>query len=354
MKKNIILIISLIAMVIGQCALCKEVETKSVEIVPAFSQAIKNKNSVWVGTFQLVWNDFSENLVKGPVLFKNAKSLMAEELNKKTFDKSMLSENSYYTAYGETSMDLKNRIEADIMDKFNEKSDLLDMIDWTNPNNLYLFYAMLKKQFDYEKRFSSLGKSAFNFSKEKYDYFGIKKQNSKDNIVGVKVLFYNSIFDYAVELNSVKDSVILYRTISNKSFSDVYNMLNQKANKYRGNKQFAKGDELKVPYISFKEMISFDELCGKEILNFDRLYIGKALQTVDLNLTNTGVRLKSEAILNVMNMSLLKEEKVRKIGRNFAFDRPFYVFLKENDKNVPYFAAKINDMSLFKYTGDVK
>jgi hypothetical protein len=353
MKRSVLLFLSLVILMVGQCAFCKDVIEKKVEIVPAFSQLIKDKNSVWVGTFQLVWNDFSENLIKGPVYFKNTKSLMADELNKKTFDKSMLSENSYYTAWGETSLALKNRIEADIIEKFNEKSDLLDMIDWTNPNNAYLFYAMLKKQFDYEKRFSSLGKFSFNSSKEKYDYFGIKKQKSKDNIAGVKVLFYNSAFDYAVELTSVNDSVILYRTTSNKNFSDVYKILNKKSAKYRGNKQFAKGDELKVPYLSFKDMVSFDELCGKEILNHDRLYIGKALQTVDFNLTNSGVRLKSEAILNVMNMSLLKEEKVRKIGRNFAFDRPFYIFLKENDKNIPYFAAKINDMSLFKYTGDV-
>ena len=47
-----------------------------------------------------------------------------------------------------------SRGEKDLfIEKFNEKSDLLDMIDWTNPNNAYLFYAMLKKQFDYEKRF---------------------------------------------------------------------------------------------------------------------------------------------------------------------------------------------------------
>lgn len=322
-----------------------------VQMLAAYSQKPVSQNSLWVGTFQLVWNEFQDNIVKGPVKFKNYKSELANLLDKQEFKKSMISEDSYYVTYGETNLELKKRIENAIMSKFGEKSELLDRIDWTNPNNAYLFYAMLVKNFDFDKRFDNLGKSKFGMDKKQVDYFGVKKTSGSDLYDGVRVLFYNNPFDYAVSITSKNDEVLLYRTNSNKKYNELYKTLEKKSSKFRGNKAFVRGDVLKVPYMSIKQEVSYDELCGKEILNTDRLYIDKALQTVDFNMNNKGVKLKSEAIMNIMKMSLAPQ--VNDKGRNFFFNDTFVLFMREKGKSAPYFALRVKSMADFEYKGEV-
>ena len=46
----------------------------------------------------------------------------------------------------------ENLLAKDIKKKFNEKSDILDMIDW-NAKNTLLFYTMLKKDFEFINEF---------------------------------------------------------------------------------------------------------------------------------------------------------------------------------------------------------
>lgn len=354
MKKIILSALFAVLIFAGGGAFAKT-SAKQVKMLPVFSAQSQEQNRLWVGTFQLVWNDFMDNILHGPVLFKNEKSVLAEQLNKQEFTKAMLSEDSYYTAYGETSLELKAKIEKAIKEKFNETSELLDKINWNDPNNAYLMYAMLKKDFKFLSKFDVVNKEGFNNSKEKINYFGIDKQSKSNMYKNVDVLFYNTPWDYAVALKSDKDDVILYRTNTNKSFDVVYKTLNTKAQKYKGSKQFVAGDQLKVPFMTFKDMTNYDELCSKEIVTpkaSKRLYISKAMQTADFNMNAKGVTLKSEAVLDIMTMSM--PLTVKEKGRNFFFNKTFYLFMKENGKTMPYFALRVEDMNLYKYTGEVK
>lgn len=329
-----------------------EAKNGKVQMLPVMSEETKQPDTLWVGTFQLVWNEFMDNIVHGVVLFKDGTPETAKLLNQQEFKKTMLSENSYYTAYGKTNLELKKQIEEAIMEKFGEKSDLLDKIDWNDATNAYLVYAMLLKDFKFTTKFDMLKKEKFAKSSHKVQYFGIDKDSSQNLYDGVKVLFYNNPFDYAVALQSDIDEVILYRTNSSKTLENIYKELENKSKKYKGNKKFAAGDQLKVPFMSVKDSVNYKELCNKEILNTDRLYIAQALQTVDFNMNNYGVRLKSEAALDIKFMSMPITVKER--GRNFFFNDSFIIFMKEKDKSMPYFAAKVKDMDKYKYTGEVK
>lgn len=88
-------------------------------------------NSVWCGTFQLVWNDMVNNVVKQNVVFTPQEKIV-ENLNKQTFKEDQLSEKDYYKVYDLLTLDLKEKIEKAIKEKFNEQSDILDSIDWSN------------------------------------------------------------------------------------------------------------------------------------------------------------------------------------------------------------------------------
>ncbi len=355
MKKILTIAVIAATMLIGTLAFANTKNETKVQMLPVFSAQTQNSDRLWVGTFQLVWNDFMDNILKGPVIFKNEKSKIAEQLNKQEFTKSMLSEDSYYTAYGRTSLELKEQIEKAIYEKFNEKSELLDKINWNDPNNAYLLYAILKKDFSYTTRFDILDKEKFNNSNKKFNYFGINKKSNASLYNSVNVLFYNSSKDYAVAIKSDKDEVILYRTNSDESFDKVFKTINKKAKNYKGNKTFTAGDQLKVPFMSFKDMTNYDELCNKEIKSKklkERLYIAQAMQTADFNMTNTGIKLKSEAVMNIMTMSMPMETKAK--GRNFYFNKTFYLFMKETGKSMPYFATRVENLDLYEYTKEVQ
>lgn len=55
---------------------------------------------------------------------------MVDNLNKKDFNTSMISEDYYYKKFGPKTLELKKEIEKSTKDKFNQSSDILDNFNW--------------------------------------------------------------------------------------------------------------------------------------------------------------------------------------------------------------------------------
>ncbi len=294
-------------------------------------EAIKNK--LWCITFQLVWNTFMDKVTHGPVLLAGGNPPVANELNKKLYTSDLLNEDSYYATYGKINKSLKRKIERAIEQKFNETSDILDTINW-GAKNSYLFYAMLKKDFNFETPFDKLTSAPFNGSTEKVKYFGVNQESERKLRKNVHVLFYNSPEEYAVKLTTKeKEDVILFRTDKKDNFEDLYLYVTQQD----VSEKFAKEDSLMVPNFKIDKTISYDELCGKTIKGTNKI-ITQALQTIKFNMDNKGGTLKSEAALAIMRMSLAPQ-----IGRKYHFDKEFVMFLKEEGKDKPYFAVRVEN-----------
>lgn len=114
-------------------------KTTGITVVPTMNDKI-TADSSWCGTFQLGWNDMKNEVVKQDVVF-TPQLEMVENLNKEDFDESMLSEEYYYKIYGLKTLELKSKIENGIKEKFNQTSDILDDLDWSengldNPNDV--------------------------------------------------------------------------------------------------------------------------------------------------------------------------------------------------------------------------
>ena len=342
-------LLTLLALLIISCSSVYAKTEQTLEVLPLMSSKSVEQNRLWVGTFQLVWNDLMDVIVKGPVKFEDYKSPLAKELNKQKFTADMLSEDSYYKTYGETSPELKVQIEEAIKEKFNETSDILDSIDWTPGPGKCLVYAMLKKDFKFLIAFDKLKPTRFGRSFAKVDYFGIDKKSSNLLDKTVNVLFYNSSKDFAVSINTQNSDVLyLYRTDDNKTFDKLYSDMFMKKSQYEGVSEFMDKDELKIPNISLYRQKSFDELCNHPIKDTD-LIIGQALETVDFRMDNEGVKLKSEAsIATKMSMPIMPGNLK---PRKFYFDNTFVLFLQEVGKEQPYFALRVNDVSLINKTG---
>ena len=308
------------------------------EILPTMDSVSNAKNQVWVGTFQLIWNDLINELVKHPIEFVGYKSVMAYNLNKQAFTTVDISDSAYYKKWGLASPQLKQEIEDGIKEKFNEKSDILDAFDWTPGYGKYFLYAMLKKDFQYLHPFDKLEEDSFNGSNGKVKYFGIDDDSSESLRYNIDVLFYNNNNDFAVSIKSKTDDIVyLYRTNDDKTLDILYNDMKNKSQSYTGKKKMSSKDRFKAPNIDFKEEREFPEICEKVIKDSDFM-ITKAIETVQFKMDETGVRLKSEAGMMVEKLMIIEREQ----PRYFNFNDRYVIFLEESGKK-PYFAMKIQD-----------
>lgn len=303
-------------------------------------------DTIWCGTFQLIWNDLKNDLAKQDIVFTPQLEVV-ENLNKETFTTKDISDEYYYKKVGTPSLALKEEIEKAIKDKFNETSDILDDFEWENrdPKDHFL-YAMLKKEFKFEKAFEELSNDTFG-EYENIKYFGIKSRDKDELRKQVKVLYYNSEDDFAIKLNTKQeDEVILCKNPEGKSFNEIFKNITDKEKNYNGNKRLTEAEKLKVPNIKLKEKTEFTEIQDKPYLfsNGDVYSIEKAIQTIEFELDRTGGKIKSEAgIMNKAESAMPIDEP-----RKFYIDDTFAIFLIEEDKEVPYFAGLINDITKFQ------
>lgn len=309
------------------------------ELLPTMDSESNAKNQVWVGTFQLVWNDLIDELIKHPVEFTSGQPVMADKLNKKAFSVNDLSESAYYKNWGLVSPELKTVMENGIKAKFNETSDILDAFDWTPEEGKYILYAMLKKDFEFVEKFNKLSEDIFHGSEGKVEYFGIENDAEYKQRRSVNVLFYNNRNDFAVQLKSKQgDLIYLYRTNDDKTLDNYYLDMKRKEKDFNGWKYLEDEDKFKAPLLDFKTKREFDELCGKQIKNSDFM-ISKAIETLQFKMDEAGVKLKSEAAIGICKSCL---PTIKPIPRYFYFNDKYVIFISEEGKS-PYFGMKITD-----------
>ena len=353
MKKTIIIIVSIIIIILLGMFIYSKVSkpeivgrdnpsssnkqlssTEGITTVLTLEDEIQD-NTIWCGTFQLIWNDLKNDLAKQDIVF-TPQLKVVENLNKETFTTKDISDDYYYKKVGNPSLKLKEEIEKAIKDKFNETSDILDDFEWENRDPLdYFLYVMLKKEFQFEKAFEELENGKFgNYDNVKY--FGIKKDESGELRKQVDVLYYNSKDDFAIKLKTKQeDEVILCKNPEGKTFNEIYNNITKQEKSYKGKKYLQEGEKIKVPNIKNKKF---------EFSNGNIYSIEKALQTIEFELDRTGGKIKSEAGMMVKNESVAIMDEIRE----FSIDDTFAIFLIEKGKDKPYFAGKIEDITKFQ------
>ena len=337
MKK--IFIFLMLFLLVGCSTTVKKEQTKTTDIVPTMYDKI-SENGIWVGTFQLVWNDLKNELVKQDVDIDHE---MARNLNKEGFTAADISEEYYYKKYGKASLDLKAEIEKGIKDKFNQGSEILDNLDWTQG---YIFYTMLYREFEFESKFDVLSNTDFGIYKD-IKFFGISPPSSEKLGEQITILFYENDQNFAISLKTKSgDQVIMYKNPSGETFEEIYDNMNQKIEAYEGTTVFSEKDEFKAPMISINYLRDYEELKHIPFLTVDgdELEIEEALQTVEFILDEKGGKVKSEAVIETRETAMLNEAEPKKLYLNDTFA----LFLKEEKQEKPYLAAKITDITKFQ------
>lgn len=326
-------------------------QTEGITVVPSLKDEV-TADSAWCATFQLVWNDLKNEYVKQDVEFAIPNQMM-ENLNEETFTEDMLSDEYYYKIWGKKTLEMKEKIEKGIKEKFNETSDLLDKVDWENVDSedceRMIFYTMLRRDFEYPKEFTKLPEGNFGDEYENVKYFGINGSSNEQLDGQVDVLFYNSDEEYAVSLQTKNgDEVILYKNPAGKTFEEIYANLTDKADAYKGEKVFAEIDQLKVPYVKMNELREYYELCGNPFLTADgkEIVIDQAMQTIKFEIDEKGGKIKSEAVIATKENAMIMPDEEE--PRYFYFDDTFAMFLKEESKDMPYFGILIDDITKYQ------
>ncbi len=329
--------------------------TKGVEVVPTMDDNL-SRDASWCSTFQLVWNDMKDEIVKQDVVF-SPQIKMVENLNKASFTEDMLSDEYYFKIYGFKNLELKEKIEKGIKEKFNQTSDILDDFDWSDealddPTSRpeirrYFFYTMLYREFEYENKFDLLNNAKFG----KYDnikYFGVSKNTKATVRDQIDVLFYNSKNDFAVKIRTKSnDEVIFYKNPEGETFKEIYDNMMKKTNEFEGSVSFTEYDYFMAPIISFNVKKDYKELENKEFETADgnTAMIEKAIQSIKFSLDETGGKVKSEAGIDGWKTIAAEAEKK---PRYFNVNDTFALFLKEKDKDVPYLAVRVDDITKYQ------
>lgn len=328
--------------------------TKGITIVPTMDDKITTDSS-WCSTFQLVWNDMKNEIVKTDVVF-NPQLEMVENLNKESFTEDMLSDEYYFKIYGFKNLELKEKIQKGIKEKFNQTSDILDDFDWNNdalddPTSSdirrYFFYTMLYREFEYKSKFSVLDNAKFG-EYEDIKYFGVNK-NSKEAVrKQIEVLFYNSENDFAVKIKTKdNDEVIFYKNPEGETFKEIYESMMKKTNEYEESRDFSEKDFFMAPILSFNVKREYKELANKKFNTADGniAMIEKAIQSIKFSLDETGGKVKSEAgVDSWKTTSMAGEDKTR----YFNVNDTFALFLKEEKRDVPYLALRVDDIRKYQ------
>lgn len=324
-----------------------------IEIVPTMQDEI-SADSCWVPTFQLIWNDLKNDIVKKDIVFTPQEKI-AENLNKESFTEAMISSDYYYKTYGAKTLSLKKKIEDALWKKFEQKSDILNDFSWNsdeaNDGSELFLYSMLYRKMEFLKKFDVLKKGNFK-TQNNIAYFGINDNTDETVREQVEVLFYNGADDFAVAINTKSgDQVILYKNPIGKNFEEIYKNILINSEKFEGFKNLSEQDELKVPMLDINKKREYREIQNKvfETANpkFPTAKIEKALQTVQLSVNESGATIKSEAGMGVeCMMAPIEKEK-----RCFYVDDTFALFLREKNRKLPYFAARIDDIAKFQSKG---
>lgn len=331
-------------------------KTETIELVPTMRDTITTDSS-WCGTFQLVWNDMKNEVVKKDIVFKPQIETV-KNLNKEEFNQTMISKEDYYKTYGLKTLDLKKQIENSIKDKFNQTSNVLEDIDWSEnalnkPNSdikRYIFYTMLYKKFEFLKQFDKLEDGKFGNKYNNIKYFGIDKKTNNSVRKQIEVLYYNSKNDFAIVINTKSNDEVIYcKNPIGNNFNEIYENMKKETNKYTGSKQLTDNDEFKAPNLTFNVKKEYTELENKEFETENGIgEILKAIQTIEISLDEKGGEIKSEAIIDTIDTISIEKKPKEEKSRYFYVDDTFAIFLKEKEQDVPYFAGRIQDITKFQ------
>jgi len=232
---------------------------------------------------------------------------------------------------------IKDSIIADINRELEQKFQISKSFgDGYNKTDI-ISYAYLKKQIEFYYRLQDeFGKEKLVFNgSDTVDFFGLRYP-ATNSVNKSKLIIHNykSNDDFILEIKTKdnKDQVIIAKMQPESTLAASYSSIMQRV-KLNDTSFIEEGEMLKIPYISFSIEENFRELKNRKLVNpgFTGYTIREAKQVINFSMNGKGVSLESEGEVRALFAI------VENSPRQFVFDKPFFIILKEKDKSEPYF-----------------
>jgi hypothetical protein len=326
---------------------------KNTTVISHLNEEIKTGNNlIYCSTMQLAWNELCDYF-KGDILFRsNAEAMKAaSELNKKSFNKTDLNQNSFIALADLVGNDIISKIAKELKERFNEtsKCDFSQL----EPDDV-LAYAFLLKVLEFEHKFENIENFQFSGGFKKptsIEAFGIKKAKINDVSEQVKILYWNGPSDFVIDLKTKSGEFITLAKMKpeetlQKTYEKVVNNISKSHTDY-----LRKDEILKIPKISFDLEHHFNEMVGQDIYiskdnnpEHSGYYVGDAVQFIKFDLNEEGAKLRSEAAILCYRCKSFQANT----PREFIFDSPFMICLKQTKDAAPYFVSWVENTEILK------
>ena len=162
----------------------------------------------------------------------------------------------------------------------------------------------------------------------------------------VTVLYYKNRDDFALSFTSKSpdDEIILAKVSPASTLLETYQKVSTGHDPAPTHLEY--GETLRVPKLDFDLTHHFSELENRGILNegWEKWFIKDAEQQIMFKLDEKGAILKSRSFLHA-TMKAEAPAPTRE-PRQFIFDKPFLIVLKQKKGHLPYFCMWVNNAEL--------
>ena len=311
----------------------KAVAQHGTSVMPVLTDAIPpGKNVLWCATFQMAWDAAAARFGR-PLRLTPALKL-ADSLNRQPFDRRWVDEASVFTAEGVMNEDVMGRIDHGMRNLSGKKSKLAASLKKDAAPDDLVFFASLKKDLEFPQPFGKLG--TWKLGKRSVPWFGFTPEHLETGPLHqqVRVHHYGGKDDFVIELLSktTGDQLILAKL---PALPETPGEASRNVLKHlRADAPHAGGaDLLAVPNVMTEETAEFSQLEGRSVAGTG-LILRKALQTIDFQMDEKGVKLRSEA---AVSFGCSVQEHV--VPRLMILDPPFALVMKRKDAPQPFFVA---------------
>jgi hypothetical protein len=325
----------------GQPATENLIEAGSTKIHDDYVGSDIEGNFIWGGAMNLAWNELSDNILgEDLALATDDKAALeiTQKFNNRPFNEEDLSEDSYYvkSGYGQETVELINK---ESREKFPEKS-FKDLEMKLAPQDI-ISYAYFVKEVEYPEIFEV---DEMQFADKKVKSFKAESDSQKNN---VRVLEYENDNKFIIELKlkNQDDQLILAKGFDMQNPSKVIEKINMDREYTPSIRDI---DSFEAPKITLDYSRIYEEMLGKFLANkgFKKHYIAGMYENIKFHIDEKGAKVENEGIIGVVLESEPEFEVYE--PRNFILDEPFWIIMKQDQSEAPYFMLGLNNANLME------
>jgi hypothetical protein len=324
-------------------ALAPAEEFPNTDVLPYTGGPItQGRNYLYCGTFQLAWNEMQQQIVKAPIELEGNPP-MADFLNQGRFQKPDLSAESFLAMAGSVDKGIVGEIRQAMAEKFPSAA-----MEAPEPpeDTVFYAYAYLEKALAFREAFDRLpepllfhsGGKEFPVAGFGFRDFEVSSERDVQIEKQATILDYRGDGDFILALNTTsdRDQIVLAKIPPQKTLQETIAAVQARIEQSQleeWNCRVQASESLLIPIVRVGVKRRYTELIDRHLRNsgWERYYVADARQGIRFRLDEYGARLESDSSFGVGS-------KMPEQPRQFVFDRPFLVYLKEQSSERPYFA----------------